>query len=149
MSDIKFSAKRPKLESFFRSCRNLATRRSALALPRRACRTVSEVCCVDHVGSVQSQRLSRTASEVRDAHTASFVCAAVYSIFTSPHHPPVPDHLPTLIVTPNGRPNQVLCERASEPGELHRGARTLVFDPRVCPPIADSGDPVQIHIYTR
>ncbi|KWU44546.1 hypothetical protein RHOSPDRAFT_17756, partial [Rhodotorula sp. JG-1b] len=34
--------------------------------------------------------------------------AAVYSIFTSPHHPPVPDHLPTLIVTPNGRPNQVL-----------------------------------------
>lgn len=43
-----------------------------------------------------------------------FVCAAVYSIFTSPHHPPVPDHLPTLIVTPNGRPNQVLCERASQ-----------------------------------
>ncbi|GAA5876742.1 hypothetical protein JCM3774_003460 [Rhodotorula dairenensis] len=34
--------------------------------------------------------------------------SAVYSIFTSPHHPPVPDHLPTLIVTPNGRPNQVL-----------------------------------------
>ncbi|GAA5886491.1 hypothetical protein JCM6882_001654 [Rhodosporidiobolus microsporus] len=34
--------------------------------------------------------------------------SAVYSIFTSPHHPPVPDHLPTLIVTPHGRPNQVL-----------------------------------------
>ncbi|GAA5866184.1 hypothetical protein JCM8547_007196 [Rhodosporidiobolus lusitaniae] len=34
--------------------------------------------------------------------------SAVYSIFTSPHHPPVPDHLPTLIVTPNGRPNQIL-----------------------------------------
>lgn len=35
---------------------------------------------------------------------------AVYSIFTSPHHPPVPEHLPTLIVTPHGRPQQVLCE---------------------------------------
>ncbi|POY75892.1 hypothetical protein BMF94_0975 [Rhodotorula taiwanensis] len=34
--------------------------------------------------------------------------SAVYSIFTSPHHPPVADHLPTLIVTPNGRPNQIL-----------------------------------------
>ncbi|GAA5902300.1 hypothetical protein JCM8208_007253 [Rhodotorula glutinis] len=34
--------------------------------------------------------------------------SAVYSIFTSPHHPPVPDHLPTLIVTPHGRPQQVL-----------------------------------------
>ncbi|GAA5837015.1 hypothetical protein JCM9279_007733 [Rhodotorula babjevae] len=34
--------------------------------------------------------------------------SAVYSIFTSPHHPPVPDHLPTLVVTPHGRPQQVL-----------------------------------------
>ncbi|GAA5942665.1 uncharacterized protein JCM15063_000855 [Sporobolomyces koalae] len=34
--------------------------------------------------------------------------AAVYSIFTSPNHPPVPDHLPTLIVTPHGRPAQIL-----------------------------------------
>ena len=37
-------------------------------------------------------------------------CSAVYSIFTSPNHPPVPDHLPTLIVTPHGRPAQILCE---------------------------------------
>ncbi|GAA5820155.1 hypothetical protein JCM10212_000265 [Sporobolomyces blumeae] len=34
--------------------------------------------------------------------------SAVYSIFTSPNHPPVPDHLPTLIVTPHGRPAQIL-----------------------------------------
>ncbi|GAA5866858.1 hypothetical protein JCM1840_004290 [Sporobolomyces johnsonii] len=34
--------------------------------------------------------------------------SAIYSIFTSPNHPPVPDHLPTLIVTPNGRPTQIL-----------------------------------------
>jgi hypothetical protein len=34
---------------------------------------------------------------------------AMYSIFTSPNHPPVPDHLPTLIVTPHGRPSQILC----------------------------------------
>ncbi|GAA6030980.1 hypothetical protein JCM8097_008967 [Rhodosporidiobolus ruineniae] len=34
--------------------------------------------------------------------------SAIYSIFTSPHHPPVPDHLPTLIVTPHGRPGQIL-----------------------------------------
>ncbi|BGP51003.1 hypothetical protein JCM10450v2_006929 [Rhodotorula kratochvilovae] len=34
--------------------------------------------------------------------------SAVYGIYTSPHHPPVPDHLPTLIVTPHGRPQQVL-----------------------------------------
>ncbi|GAA5995636.1 uncharacterized protein JCM10292_005294 [Rhodotorula paludigena] len=34
--------------------------------------------------------------------------SAVYSIFTSPHHPPVPSHLPTLIVTPHGRPSQIL-----------------------------------------
>ncbi|ORY41754.1 hypothetical protein BCR35DRAFT_285517 [Leucosporidium creatinivorum] len=34
--------------------------------------------------------------------------SAVYSIFTSPNHPPVPDHLPTLIVTPHGRPSHIL-----------------------------------------
>ncbi|KAM0752067.1 hypothetical protein T439DRAFT_379191 [Meredithblackwellia eburnea MCA 4105] len=34
--------------------------------------------------------------------------SAVYSIFTSPHHPPMPDHLPTLIVTPHGRPAHIL-----------------------------------------
>ncbi|GAA5846146.1 hypothetical protein JCM11251_002286 [Rhodosporidiobolus azoricus] len=34
--------------------------------------------------------------------------SAIYSIFTSPHHPAVPDHLPTLIVTPHGRPSQIL-----------------------------------------
>lgn len=36
------------------------------------------------------------------------VAAAIYTIFTSPDHPPVPDHLPTLIVTPAGKPAQVL-----------------------------------------
>ncbi|GAA93754.1 uncharacterized protein L969DRAFT_92326 [Mixia osmundae IAM 14324] len=34
--------------------------------------------------------------------------AAIYTVFTSPHHPPVPDHLPTLIVTPLGKPQQIL-----------------------------------------
>jgi len=33
---------------------------------------------------------------------------AIYTIFTSPDHPPVPDHLPTLIVTPSGKPAQIL-----------------------------------------
>ena len=45
---------------------------------------------------------------------------AVYTIYTSPHHPPVPDHLPSLartvpssgspaqIVTPSGRPSHIL-----------------------------------------
>lgn len=89
---------------------------------------ISAACSVDHVGSVQS-RLGWTihARSPRATLTPrSFVCAAVYSIFTSPHHPPVPDHLPTLIVTPNGRPNQVLCERASELGESRTGGE----DPR-------------------
>ncbi|BGP27030.1 hypothetical protein Rt10032_c12g4939 [Rhodotorula toruloides] len=34
--------------------------------------------------------------------------SAVYTIFTSPNHPLVPGHLPTLIVTPHGRPMQTL-----------------------------------------
>ncbi|WVF66031.1 hypothetical protein IAT40_000769 [Kwoniella sp. CBS 6097] len=34
--------------------------------------------------------------------------AAIYTVFTSPHHAPMPNHLPTLIVTPHGQPNQVL-----------------------------------------
>ncbi|GAA6056604.1 hypothetical protein NBRC10513_001066 [Rhodotorula toruloides] len=34
--------------------------------------------------------------------------SAVYTIFTSPNHPLVPEHLPTLIVTPHGRPMQTL-----------------------------------------
>lgn len=28
--------------------------------------------------------------------------AAIYSVYTSPTHPPIPNHLPTLIVTPHG-----------------------------------------------
>ncbi|KAI9510841.1 hypothetical protein F5148DRAFT_487708 [Russula earlei] len=31
--------------------------------------------------------------------------AAIYSVYTSPTHPPIPDHLPTLIVTPHGKPS--------------------------------------------
>lgn len=27
---------------------------------------------------------------------------AIYAVYTSPTHPPVPNHLPTLIVTPHG-----------------------------------------------
>lgn len=38
----------------------------------------------------------------------SILSSAVYTIFTSPDHPPVPDHLPTLIVTPAGKPGQIL-----------------------------------------
>ncbi|KAL7424621.1 hypothetical protein Q5752_000305 [Cryptotrichosporon argae] len=33
---------------------------------------------------------------------------AIYTVFTSPHHAPMPNHLPTLIVTPHGQPNQIL-----------------------------------------
>jgi hypothetical protein len=31
-------------------------------------------------------------------------CAAIYTVFTSPTHTPIPNHLPTLIVTPHGTP---------------------------------------------
>ncbi|KAA1085560.1 hypothetical protein PGT21_011188 [Puccinia graminis f. sp. tritici] len=34
--------------------------------------------------------------------------SANYAIYTSPNHQPIPDHLPTLIVTPQGKPHQVL-----------------------------------------
>jgi hypothetical protein len=34
--------------------------------------------------------------------------AAIYTVFTSPHHAPMPNHLPTLIVTPHGQPNHIL-----------------------------------------
>ncbi|KAH6918654.1 hypothetical protein BKA70DRAFT_1247831 [Coprinopsis sp. MPI-PUGE-AT-0042] len=34
--------------------------------------------------------------------------AAIYAVYTSPHHPPVPNHLPTLIVTPHGQPSNIL-----------------------------------------
>ncbi|KAG9017082.1 hypothetical protein FRB90_001812 [Tulasnella sp. 427] len=34
--------------------------------------------------------------------------AAIYTIFSSPTHPPIPNHLPTLIVTPHGQPSNVL-----------------------------------------
>ncbi|RSH94811.1 hypothetical protein EHS25_004617 [Saitozyma podzolica] len=33
---------------------------------------------------------------------------AIYTVFTSPHHAPMPNHLPTLIVTPHGQPDSVL-----------------------------------------
>ena len=35
-------------------------------------------------------------------------CPATYAIYTSPHHAPVPYHLPTLIVTPHGQPQHIL-----------------------------------------
>ncbi|EPT06132.1 hypothetical protein FOMPIDRAFT_1013104 [Fomitopsis schrenkii] len=34
--------------------------------------------------------------------------AAIYTVYTSPNHPPVPNHLPTLIVTPHGQPTNIL-----------------------------------------
>ncbi|PLW50293.1 hypothetical protein PCASD_01685 [Puccinia coronata f. sp. avenae] len=34
--------------------------------------------------------------------------SANYAIYTSPHHQPIPDHLPTLIITPQGKPHQIL-----------------------------------------
>ncbi|SNX81556.1 uncharacterized protein MEPE_00261 [Melanopsichium pennsylvanicum] len=34
--------------------------------------------------------------------------SAVYSIYTSPNHAPIPNHLPTLIVTPYGQPHHTL-----------------------------------------
>ncbi|OCH94997.1 hypothetical protein OBBRIDRAFT_884312 [Obba rivulosa] len=34
--------------------------------------------------------------------------AAVYTVYTSPNHPPIPNHLPTLIVTPHGQPANIL-----------------------------------------
>lgn len=34
----------------------------------------------------------------------SLTFLAIYAVYTSPTHPPVPNHLPTLIVTPHGTP---------------------------------------------
>ncbi|KAF8201447.1 hypothetical protein BJ912DRAFT_1019406 [Pholiota molesta] len=34
--------------------------------------------------------------------------AAIYAVYTSPAHPPIPNHLPTLIVTPHGQPSNIL-----------------------------------------
>lgn len=34
--------------------------------------------------------------------------SAVYSIYTSPNHAPIPNHLPTLVVTPYGQPHHTL-----------------------------------------
>jgi hypothetical protein len=34
--------------------------------------------------------------------------SATYAIYTSPTHKPIPDHLPTLIITPHGKPQQIL-----------------------------------------
>ncbi|KAK7014923.1 hypothetical protein R3P38DRAFT_2998411 [Favolaschia claudopus] len=34
--------------------------------------------------------------------------AAIYSVFQSPQHPAIPNHLPTLIVTPHGQPSNIL-----------------------------------------
>jgi len=34
--------------------------------------------------------------------------SAVYTVFTSPNHAPIPNHLPTLIVTPHGQPTNIL-----------------------------------------
>jgi hypothetical protein len=36
------------------------------------------------------------------------VVAAIYAVYTSPNHPPIPNHLPTLIVTPHGQPSNIL-----------------------------------------
>ncbi|KAM5533293.1 hypothetical protein V8D89_013070, partial [Ganoderma adspersum] len=33
---------------------------------------------------------------------------AIYTVYTSPSHPPIPNHLPTLIVTPHGQPTNIL-----------------------------------------
>ncbi|KAH8116904.1 hypothetical protein DFH11DRAFT_1687732 [Phellopilus nigrolimitatus] len=34
--------------------------------------------------------------------------AAIYAVYTSPSHTPIPNHLPTLIVTPHGQPTNIL-----------------------------------------
>jgi len=34
--------------------------------------------------------------------------AAIYAVYTSPNHPPIPNHLPTLIITPHGQPTNIL-----------------------------------------
>ncbi|KAL5511186.1 hypothetical protein ACEPAH_4401 [Sanghuangporus vaninii] len=33
---------------------------------------------------------------------------AIYAVYTSPTHTPIPNHLPTLIVTPHGQPSNIL-----------------------------------------
>lgn len=38
----------------------------------------------------------------------SHILTASYSVFTSPNHAPIPNHLPTLIVTPHGQPHHTL-----------------------------------------
>ncbi|KAF8695771.1 hypothetical protein AX14_001651, partial [Amanita brunnescens Koide BX004] len=70
--------------------------------------------------------------------------AAIYSVYTSPNHPPIPDHLPTLIVTPHGQPSNILYSY------LHTNFNTenylLTPSPqgdlcvaKLCPPRANPG----------
>ena len=47
--------------------------------------------------------LIRLLSPSADKHAYPCNCyAAIYTVYTSPNHAPIPNHLPTLIVTPHG-----------------------------------------------
>jgi len=44
--------------------------------------------------------------------------AAIYTVYTSPNHPSVPNHLPSLIVTPHGMFLPDFSDRAVRPDTL-------------------------------
>jgi hypothetical protein len=43
---------------------------------------------------------------------------AIYTVYTSPNHPSVPNHLPTLIVTPHGAFKSHLCDYGARSNTL-------------------------------
>lgn len=47
-------------------------------------------------------RIPPRPSLAQSRHQQFSFMAAIYSVYTSPTHPPIPNHLPTLIVTPHG-----------------------------------------------
>ena len=42
-----------------------------------------------------------------------YFLAAIYTVYTSPNHPSVPNHLPTLIVTPHGTSQPDFCDHTA------------------------------------
>lgn len=59
---------------------------------------------------------------------------AIYAVYTSPTHPPVPNHLPTLIVTPHGAPPAHLPATLTSPllQVSRQTSSTLTFTQTTC-----------------
>jgi hypothetical protein len=68
-------------------------------------------------GSTRSRYTCHVTLNAKSSHASHLIdayfqspssMAAIYAVYTSPSHPPIPNHLPTLIVTPHGQPSNIL-----------------------------------------